>query len=276
MLRYVTFVLPALVLGAWGTTFIHAVATGRLNTLLHPSFRPPAMVCGVVLLVLAVWHLLFFETPTARPVPAVGAPLAAKAAEEAPQFAASATGTGLAPLGSMVTWLILLVPLLVSAYTAPGSFSQLAVRQRANEDVSAPASYSSLGIRSSSDSEAVPDPSGKPVYQEVSNILDMGDRPELAKLWEGKRVRTVAQFYPGKDPGTFQAVRFFMFCCANDATPLPVVVRGADPLITELKPMDWFDVVGLVRVKPTDQGPRAEIEMETLKRSPRPAEPYLY
>jgi hypothetical protein len=241
----------------------------------------PALFCGVVLLFLAVWHMLFFDAALPKQalslVPAAGPDFDSMEDEEsgpgnsataARENASSATALK-SVTWSALTWLVLLVPLLVAAYKAPSSFSSVAVIQRANSEP--PSTFSLRGT-----SSTLPDPSGRPVYHEVSGILDMGDRPELTKIWEGKKVRTVAQFFPGEEEGTFRVVRFFMWCCASDSTALPVVVRGTDPLVSELKTMDWCDVTGTLRVKQTDKGPRAEIELDTITRSQRPAEPFLY
>ncbi|PTX97241.1 hypothetical protein DB346_19720 [Verrucomicrobia bacterium LW23] len=261
--RHVRFLLPALTLGAWGTVFIHAVAAKRLNNLLVPWFHTSAEICGIVLVLLAVWHVLFFT------------PLPPQADRSSAAATADRGGWMAAARGLALTFL-LLVPMLASAHYAPDTFSFVAAQQR--QMLESPGSLGSSRFSAGRDTRSmpVPDPSGRPVYLEVNHVLDIGDNPELTAQWEGKRVRTVAQYYPGEEEGTFRVVRFFMWCCASDSTALPVSIRGASPLVQELQPMDWVELTGTVKVVPAAEGNRAEVQLETLNRCPRPATPFLY
>ncbi len=66
--------------------------------------------------------------------------------------------------------------------------------------------------------------------------------------------------------------RYVMTCCAADATPVFVVLRGREP--SELKVDDWVKITGTWIPAPA-LGDMAKIEVDTLTVIEQPAEPFL-
>ena len=96
------YLMPPMILAAWGGAFLWLAASGKLRVLLNPLFWPLEIACGVVLIVLAVVYLVLF-----RPV---------------------TRGAARFPVGQAG---VLFVPLLVAAFFAPQSFSAAALEARA-------------------------------------------------------------------------------------------------------------------------------------------------
>jgi uncharacterized repeat protein (TIGR03943 family) len=93
---------------------------------------------------------------------------------------------------------------------------------------------------------------------------------EAGGTLDGVAIRLVGFVVPGDEPGTLLLTRFRIACCAADAVPIQVLVRGvSDPLP---RSDDWVAVVGRHQAGIVDGRPVIEAETITLTRPP--AEPY--
>jgi uncharacterized repeat protein (TIGR03943 family) len=86
----------------------------------------------------------------------------------------------------------------------------------------------------------------------------------------GMKVATEGMVFKNSPPGSFTLVRFLMWCCAADATPLgiPVVWGKTDAL----KQGMWVRVTGTVTVDKAG----AKITGDEIMAVPAPGDPYLY
>ncbi|SDT96622.1 TIGR03943 family protein [Verrucomicrobium sp. GAS474] len=235
-----------LVLGTLGTGLLHAWLSGQVTTLLHPLLHPLVAGGGIVLLLAAFLFLLFPLPP--RPW--------WKSGRDA----------------------LLAAALVLALAAAPGSFSSLALANRASADPGAV-----LRGKAEADDEPFawkPDSTGA-IPLEVTDLFMAVGLPKSVAALEGKKVRLIGQATPGagsgQSDGSFRLVRFLMFCCAADAQPLAMSVRGAEP--EGLANMGWAEAVGTVhyedsKVTPGKQEP--VLLLETAKAIPEPKERFLY
>lgn len=112
--------LPFLTLAAWSSVLLVFHANNRVNALLAPQFRTYALIAGIVLGVLALVFLLFKADASCCSSAECGHSLS--------RFAS----------GRILTFLILIVPVTVTAFYSPQGFSATAVRNRGiTDDVAA-------------------------------------------------------------------------------------------------------------------------------------------
>jgi uncharacterized repeat protein (TIGR03943 family) len=108
--------LPFLTLAAWSSVLLIFHANNRVNALLAPQFRTYALIAGIVLGGLALVFLLFKADASC-----------CSSAECGHSLSRFATGR-------ILTFLILIVPVTVSAFYSPQGFSGTAVRNRGITD----------------------------------------------------------------------------------------------------------------------------------------------
>jgi uncharacterized repeat protein (TIGR03943 family) len=105
--------IPSLTLGIWSAVLLATYFTGRVASLLHPSFRPGVLWAGFGL---AALSLLFASRPTP----------AECCADETCTHPLSRTQTG-----RWTTFLVMVLPVTVAAWMSPEQFSRQAFQQRA-------------------------------------------------------------------------------------------------------------------------------------------------
>ena len=228
-----------LVLGIWGAVMLDVVFTGKIRTLLHPAFYPWVAITGGSLVLVAI--ALVFAPGALHPEP-------------------------------LPTWLgrggLLLVPILVTLVFAPSTYSSYTVFNRGiNASSAPPPSVSTAG--------PLPLPGsaiGKPLAVDVPYILSSTDPDDNRKLLDGKSVELIGQFYPA-NAGEFDVVRLLIYCCAADASPISVRVKGD---ATTQKSEAWVDVTGVVRFTQKDRQWTPYLDLESIKPTTPPADPFLY
>jgi uncharacterized repeat protein (TIGR03943 family) len=245
------FYLPAFALSAWGVTLLHTVFSGRLVTLLHPFFRPLVLVAGILLLILSVAHLCFFRPPPD------------------PELSERGWKTTVFPIFSS---LFLTLPLLYAAAYAPMGFSENALEARGlDSNLNLPAETDDDAQRLLQAIEKLKP--GEAVRIDLPDLATAATVSKLVQVLEGRDVRVPGQFHSmGADQ--FKVFRLLMFCCAADAVPLSVTVKGtAGP---DLKDGNWVEVEGSVRFVKSKDSLVPEVELRTIHRIEAPADPYVY
>lgn len=154
---------------------------------------------------------------------------------------------------SRVAWLLLL-PIIVVFAIAPPSLGSFAAG------------------RSSGQVAAARGPLRLPAMRDGAYDLTVTDVVARARSGayqlDGLAVRLIGFVAPPGTPGDgFLLSRFTIVCCAADARPSQLVVRG----IEELPARDrWVEVVGHLRLR----GDQLSLQGETLRVIPEPRDPY--
>lgn len=278
--------LPCATLAAWSSVLLYFYFSGRITAFLIPIFRPYVLIAGIVLAAMAVMFL--FLSPDAQCCSAAecGHPLSRLAA------------------GKVLTFLILLLPISVSAYFSPDSFGKAAIENRGiitdasalgaapsreaiTRAVESPLPTNDPGATPPAPAGTTKEPSPGDYLQrtaeghivaEVLDLLYAAQDTTLRGDFDGKTVELVGQLMPDKttDAGgkRFKAVRMFMTCCAADARPVATLVE-ADTL-PDLPEMTWIKITGTATF-PTENGRRTAILKATkVEKSGPPDESMLY
>ena len=248
--RFVSFFAPAAVLGAWGTVMLHTIATGHINRLLNPMFRWYVLVAAIVLLVLAMSYLWLYQPP-----------------------AATANAPARGPWRGLVRWLVLLVPVLAAAILSPDALSSTTMANRANTGTLGAIAMPSMSAASAENVKAAmaADPN-QPVPVDVTDLITLSKSPEQMKSFAGRKVRAVGFVIP-QASGSPKLLRWMMWCCAADAQPVSVTLKGDLP--GTFKDDQWFEIVGTAEFPSTLGQVIPEIDVESVKPTQEPDEPYL-
>ena len=228
-----------LVLCVWGVVMLDIVFTGKIRTLLHPAFYPWVAITGASLLLVSI--ALVFTPGALHPEP-------------------------------WLTWFgrggLLLVPILFALGFAPSTYSSYTVVNRGlNASSYRPPSAITAGAAPTPDSSV-----GKPLAVDVPYILSSTDADDNRKLLDGKSVELIGQLYPA-NAGEFDLVRLLIYCCAADASPISVRVKGD---ASSQKSEDWVDVTGVVRFTQKDGQWTPYLDLQNIKSATPPADPFLY
>ena len=277
--------LPCATLAAWSSVLLYFYFSGRIGAFLIPAFRPYVLIAGLVLGAMAA--VFVFQSADAECCSAAecGHPLSRLAA------------------GKVLTFLILLLPISVSAFFSPDSFGKAAIENRGiitdasalgvaptREAVSQPVESP---LPTKDGSAAPPAPAAQPepspgdylqrtpeghIVAEVLDLLYAAQDTTLRGDFEGKKVELTGQLMPdrsgGKDGKRFKAVRMFMTCCAADARPVATLVECET--LPDLPEMTWVKITGTATF-PTESGRRtAVLKADKVEKSSPPAESMLY
>ncbi len=225
----------ALVAAGYGGYLLYAAGSGALYFYIHPAYVVPAVATGLVLLALAAIAARATRPPADHaPIPGV--------------------------------WLgLVTLPLALGFLLPPQPLSPLTAAQRGVD-------VASLG------------------GGEARGEFRLGARPEsyTIKDWvkafqadpepgrhAGKPVR-VTGFVHREDrlpPDWFLVARFVVKCCAVDAQPVGLPVRGTGP---PPAPGAWVALEGVWAVADVDGQRRAVITATRVAPTARPDQPYLY
>jgi uncharacterized repeat protein (TIGR03943 family) len=247
--RQISFFAPAAVMSAWATVMLHTIATGHINRLLSPMFRNYVLTAAILLLVLSALYVLLYQ-PDSEAAPA------------------------LAPLGRLRQfgrWLVLLVPLVAASILSPSALSSTTLNNRSSTAGVAPMPSWNVASQKSAQEALDADPN-QPVPVEVTDLITLSQSPDQMKAFEGRKVRTVGLFaaQPGNAP---KLVRWIMWCCAADAQPASVELGGK--VSGDWKETQYLEVVGTAQFPSTLGHVAPRIEVESIKPTREPDEPYL-
>jgi len=249
--RQISFFAPAAVMSAWATVMLHTYATGHLNHLLIPLFRNYVLAAAILLLVLSALYVVLYQ-PNAEAAPA------------------------LAPTGRLRQfgrWLVLLIPVVAAAILSPDALSSSTLSNRGLNSTAGVAPMPSWDAASQKSAQAAmaADPNA-PVPVEVTDLITLSKSPAQIAAFEGRRVRSVGLFVAqaGSAP---KLVRGIMWCCAADVMPVAVDLSGNAS--GAWKQEQWLEVVGKARFPSTLGTVVPTIEVESIKPTEEPDEPYL-
>ncbi|MEQ1854767.1 MAG: DUF1980 domain-containing protein [Chthoniobacteraceae bacterium] len=283
--------LPAATLATWSGVLLYFHFAQRMNDMLAPEFRVYALIAAVVLALMAVAFVVFKGDATC--------------------CSSGECGHGLSRLasGKLLTFLILLVPIVAAArYSPREGFSRAFVENRGTAtsieqlgssaprpadgkldirkpvDVSLPtkdgskppAPQPAVAEKSPTD-YLVRTPEGN-IVTEVLDLLYAAQDNVLRKDFEGKRVELVGQIMPDSSNNAgghrFKAVRMFMTCCAADARPVATLVE-ADK-IPDFPEMTWVKIIGTPTF-PVEKGRRISVlKAEKVEKTEAPPESMIY
>jgi uncharacterized repeat protein (TIGR03943 family) len=247
--RQISFFAPAAVMSAWATVMLHTIATGHINRVLSPMFRNYVLTAAILLLVLSALYVLLYQ-PDSESAPA------------------------LAPTGRLRQfgrWLVLLVPVIAASVLSPAALSNTTGTNRSSTaGVAAMPSWN--GESQAKAKEVLDADPNQPVPVEVTDLITLSHSPDQIKAFEGRKVRTVGLFtaQPGGAP---KLVRWIMWCCAADAQPASVELGGN--VSGTWKDSQWLEVVGTAQFPSTLGHVAPQIEVESIKPTGEPDEPYL-
>jgi len=261
--------LPCATLFAWSFIFLYFYFSGRIHTLLHPIFRPFALVAGSIMLLLAACFLFI--------------PATAECCTD--ESCGHALGRGIG--GRLLTFLILLLPMCAAAAFSPGGYGASTILNRgvindasalggagatraAALASSAAAANSAAANTSSVTEPALPTQDGSTpapqpaqaqqpeptdylkkskegnIILQVIDLLYAAQDTSLRGDFENKRVEFIGQYMPdtvnNANGKRFKVVRMLMVCCAADARPVAAVVESDQP--SSIPEMSWVKVVG--------------------------------
>ena len=247
--RQISFFAPAAVMSAWATVMLHTIATGHINRLLSPMFRNYVLTAALLLLVLSALYVLLYQ-PDSQTAPAM------------------APAGRLRQLGR---WLVLLVPVIAASVLSPSALSGTTLTNRSSTAGAAPMPSWNTASQEKTKEVLDADPN-QPVPVEVTDLITLSRSPEQIKAFDGRKVRTVGFLVnqPGSPP---KLVRWIMWCCAADAVPASVELGGDTS--GDWKESQWLEVIGTAQFPSTLGHVVPRIEVDTIKPTQEPDEPYL-
>jgi uncharacterized repeat protein (TIGR03943 family) len=247
--RQILFLAPAAVMSAWATVMLHTIATGHINRLLSPMFRNYVLTAALLLFVLSVLYVLLYQPD-------------------------SETAPALAPTGRLRQfgrWLVLLVPVIAASILSPSALSSTTLNNRSSTAGVTPMPTWNAASQQKGKEVLDADPN-QPVPVEVTDLITLSRSPDQIKAFEGRKVRTVGLLVnqPGNAP---KLVRWIMWCCAADAQPASVELGGT--ISGNWKDTQYLEVVGAARFPSTLGHVVPRIDVESVKPTREPDEPYL-
>ncbi len=286
-------ILSFVTLLAWSGALLYFYISGRIVSYLHPSFRLNVLLAGVVLLVLAVLYWIFGKNATD----------CCDHDHGDHDHTHDHDDTKLS-VGKILTFAILLVPMLTAAKFSPGQFGLTALQNRlVVEDVSSlRGARTGATVGGGLNTDVFPLPQEGDV-EEVWNagttgsVEDYIERTEEGYLkvevvdlmfgtedevlrndFEGKMVEVIGQVMPADQNNPtgsrFRLARMFMWCCAGDARPIVAYVEPGDQVVPG--DAEWIRVVGRPQF-PVEGGKRIPLlQAEQIFPSSSPEEPILY
>lgn len=273
--RILPAVRNALILLLWGTGILWLAVSGRLSNYLHPSLQPFTVAAGFLLILLSGFAIMGLAT-----MRRVTAHSCACDHGHQEDHGDDPHEEGVA--GAFSKALVLVTPILVLLSGNADRFTTTTVANRGVvQDLAKLPSANASAAKAAAKTavpEAPPLKEGGSMPLQVIDMLYALQMPSYREEFEGKQVEMIAQYVPmttsNPKGDRFQAVRMFITCCAADAKPVGVTVRGsAIPTVPE---MGWVKITG----KPTfpmEGGKRTAI-LEASKVEPcdAPTEPFVY
>ena len=263
MTRFLARWLPTATLLCWGELLIYFYFSGRLAAFLHPSFRLCVPIAGGTLLFLGG---LSFIT--------------GKSQEHCHDGCCGGSPVGQITIGRFLTFLVLLVPASVAAFSSHDSFGSTAIKNRGV------VTNASNLVRQTQDpgkpKQPAPAPAAKtsaaPLEVQVTELLYAAQDTSLRPALEGKTIQVIGQIMPESSNNAngrrFKVVRMFMVCCAADARPIAVIAE-ADK-VPEIPEMSWIKVTGQISFPYEGGQPLAVLKANQVTPTEPPSETMLF
>ncbi|MDQ3621395.1 MAG: TIGR03943 family protein [Verrucomicrobiota bacterium] len=290
--------LPCVTLAAWSGILLYFYFSGRLQAFLVPMFRPYVVIAGLAMAVMAVIFLIFPADAACCSTAECSHPLS----------------RGLS--GKLLTFLILLLPITVSAMFSPDAFGKAAIE---NRGIITDAAALGLGGRGTArppdlplptkdeapaknDGETPPAPQPAPaagaasqppqpaindylqrtpegyIVAEVLDLLYAAQDNQLRKDFEGKTVELIGQLMP-ETSNNSNGNRFKavrMFMTCCAADARPVATVVEAEKLPDFPEMTWVKIVG-TSTFPLENGRRvAVLKANKVEKSAPPEETMLY
>ena len=278
--------LTVITLLLWGLLLTKFWASGRVDSYLHPQFHPLVAMSGFLLLALA--GLWWWASGRGEASDHECGCHHEHGAEERSALSA----------GTILAFVLLLVPVSAATIVSPSQFGEAAVMNRGLvTDISqlpslAPPNSGLEDAPTLGADEEIPDVADWPedkeegveyftrapdgaIQLETIDLLFAASEPALREEFENQRVTLVGQFVPPRsNDGSFDLVRMIMVCCAADARPLGIKVTAPAP--TGVDSMGWVRVTGVARFEEKGGIFEPRIEGDTVEKVEAPRETILY
>ncbi len=238
---------PSLILGALGLTQLYSIWSGQAQGLLHPTFHPFVLISGILLTLLSLLRLV------------VSLPMS-----PASPLKVSALSWGRIVVGG----LLVIMVIGFQKSTPKTGYTALAFDNRGLDDQVFPPMSQAYKDATADGATA----SDKVMDLEVVDLLYAAGDPDLMKSMEGRHVRFIGQLLP-LDDHSFQVVRLLMYCCAADAQPVGLVIKGQ---ATGMQKMDWIQVEGTAHFEPSQKTAKVDIKLDQVHPTATPKEIFLY
>lgn len=274
--------LDASALLVWGIVLCYFVFSGRLAAYLHPAFHPYVALAGGLLVLLGC-GLIFFRKSAACSCMEPGCPI----------------DVNRPWARSLMSWIVVVFPLLITTQVSPSQFGETAVLNRGLVDSATqlPTSRSVFGAEPGgrlfpSPATGTPyagDPSmnaesylarnseGR-IRAETIDLLFAAEDPILRPDFADQEIEIIGQYLPlrgeNPPPDQFHLVRIFIMCCAADARPIGITVRGVPP--PHLTSMEWIKVKGRATFPKVKARIVAVVEAESIEPIPAPSQPFIF
>jgi uncharacterized repeat protein (TIGR03943 family) len=270
-----------------GILFLAFYFSGRLEAYLHPQFRWCVLWGGISLIVCGIvlgWRKEIVEYDT---------------------IYRSAASKNL--IKSLIAFGVLLLPPVFGSYFSKDSYDQIGILNRGlikdarglpikshltdhpaipsvalggdiDETASAPALSTNQG--SGTNDILLPEDTGEDITQDSNGLLDVEvtdllsgqTQSKVRSMIDGKRIEVIGQYMPGSFVGGFNLVRMFIVCCAADARPITVQVKGK----TDLSEMSWVKVIGRPFYAGSGKNKIVTLKAEKILSADPPADAMLY
>lgn len=274
--------LPCATLATWSAVLLYFYFSHRINTLLHPTFRPYTLAAGIIMLLLAACFVFF--------------PVNIDACAE-DDFAAKSFGRQ--TKGRILAFLVLLVPICAAASFSPGGFSasfidnhQVSVLPVRPKTATTPYVEPPLPSNGPADAQTPAQSSQPPAPEtdeiprskegnmivQVVDVLYAAQDSSLQGDFKGQTIEMIGQLMPdtmnNPNGNRFKLVRMFIVCCAADARPVAAIVESpAKPTGAE---MSWIKVVGTVEFPVENGRTIAVVKASKVEAVDPPEETMLY
>lgn len=279
--------LPAATLATWSAVLFYFHFADRMKNMLSAHFQQFAFVSAIVLALMAVVLVI------------------SKGDVSCCSTAECGHGISRVPMGKLLTFVVLLIPISVAArYTPTAGFSSTFIKNRGTatsaenlpDRAMAAARPLDLALPGKGDAEGTaeraPSEIGKLQEQptdflkrtpegyiitEVLDLLYAAQDKSLREDFEGKKIELIGQFMPdttnNPDGNRFKALRMFMSCCAADTQPVATLVEVEK--MPDVKEMEWVKIIGIPGF-PVEKGRTISVlKAITVEKTQAPAEEFI-
>lgn len=280
--------LPAATLATWSAVLFYFHFSSRMQNMLSGQFQKFAFVSAIVLALMSVVLVV------------------SKGDVSCCSTAECGHGISRVPMGKLLTFIVLLIPISVAArYTPKDGYSGTYVKNRGTattaenlpDRATSAARPLDLALPGKGDTEGTAErapgsqlgklqeqptdflkrtPEGY-IVTEVLDLLYAAQDKSLRQDFEGKKIELIGQFMPATtnnpDGNRFKALRMFMSCCAADAQPVATLVEVEK--MPEFKEMDWVKIIGIPTF-PVEKGRTISVlKALTVEKTQAPAEEFM-